>query len=53
MLMEAAFSSGLVAANRILAADGLREELIESVPLRGLMAGIPESQARKKLLGVS
>ncbi len=53
MLMEAAFSSGMVAANRILVSDGLREEAIESVPLRGLLAGIPESSARKKLLGLS
>ncbi len=51
MLMEAAFASGMVAANRILAADGLREDAIESVPLKGLMAGIPESSARKRLLG--
>jgi isorenieratene synthase len=51
MLMEGAFSSGMVAANRILAADGLREERVESVPLRGMLAGIPESSARKKLLG--
>lgn len=50
MLMEAAFSSGLVAANRIFARDGLREELVESVPLRGLLAGLPQSPARKKLL---
>ncbi len=50
MLMEAAFSSGLVAANRILGRDGLREELVESVPLRGLLAGLPQSPARKRLL---
>lgn len=50
MLMEAAFSSGLVAANRILRGDGLREELVESVPLRGLLAGAPQSPTRKKLL---
>lgn len=51
MLMEGAFSSGMVAANRILASDGLREDPIESVPLKGMLAGIPESSARKKLLG--
>ncbi len=50
MLMEAAFSSGLVAANRILARDGLREELVESVPLKGLLAGVPQSPATKKLI---
>ncbi len=53
MLMEAAFASGMVAANRILTSDGLREEPVESVPLRGLLAGIPQSAARKKLLGFS
>ena len=52
MLMEAAFASGMFAANRILAADGLREDAIESVPLKGMMAGLPESSARKKLLGL-
>lgn len=50
MLMEGAFSSGLLAANRILARDGLREEPVESIPLRGLLAGIPQSPARKRLL---
>lgn len=51
MLMEGAFSSGLLAANRILARDGLREEPVESIPLRGLLAGIPQSPARKRLMG--
>jgi isorenieratene synthase len=51
MLMEGAFSSGLLAANRILASDGLREEPVESIPLRGLLAGIPQSPARKRLMG--
>ena len=51
MLMEAAFASGMVAANRILASDGLQEAPIESVPLKGLLAGLPETSARKKLLG--
>ncbi|MDQ3264369.1 MAG: FAD-dependent oxidoreductase [Myxococcota bacterium] len=50
MLMEAAFSSGLVAANKILATDGLQEEPVESVPLRGLLAGVPRSPAQKRLL---
>ncbi|MBS1151633.1 MAG: phi-Carotenoid synthase [Myxococcaceae bacterium] len=53
MLMEAAFASGMVAANRIFAEDGLQEELVESVPLKGMLAGIPESSARKKLLGLT
>ncbi len=51
MLMEAAVASGLAAANGILARDGLREELIESVPLKGLLAGVPLSPATKRLLG--
>jgi isorenieratene synthase len=42
MLMEAACTSGLVSANAILADAGLRRERIESVPLRGLLAGVPE-----------
>jgi len=50
MHLEAAFSSGLWAANRILEADGLREELVESVPLRGLMAGVRAPRARQALL---
>jgi isorenieratene synthase len=49
MLLEAAFSSGLVAANRILAAHGLREEPVDSVPLKGLMAGMPQPPARDVL----
>ncbi len=53
MLMEAAFASGMVAANKILSSDGLQEDPVDSVPLRGLMAGLPESSARKKLLGLS
>jgi len=51
MLLEAAFSSGLVAANGILGEDGLSLVAIDSVPARGLMAGMPEPPARKKLLG--
>jgi isorenieratene synthase len=42
MLMEAACTSGLVASNAILRAAGLRSERIESVPLRGLLHGVPE-----------
>lgn len=53
MLMEGAFASGMLAANRILAADGLREEPVESVPLRGLLAGAPQSPARKRLMGAA
>jgi isorenieratene synthase len=38
MLMEAAVTSGLLAANAILRREGVREEPIYSVPLRGLLA---------------
>ena len=38
MLMEAAFTSGLLCANGILAENGLREASIYSVPRKGLMA---------------
>lgn len=41
MLMEGAFTSGLFAANHILASAGLREEQVYSVPLRGLLDGQP------------
>jgi isorenieratene synthase len=38
MLMEAAATSGLTAANAILRQEGVREEPVYSVPLRGLLA---------------
>lgn len=44
MLMEAACTSGLMAANTILAELGLRPEPIESVPLRGLFAPGPRDR---------
>lgn len=50
MLLEAAASSGLVAANAILSLDGLREVLVEAVPPRGLLAGTPAPPTRKPLL---
>ena len=37
MLMEAAYSAGLVSANAILAREGLRQNAVQSVPLRGLL----------------
>lgn len=40
MLMEAAFTSGLYAANAIFRREGLREQAIFSVPLRGLLADL-------------
>lgn len=50
MLMEAAFSSGLLAANQLCAMDGVREAPVWSVPLRGVLAGFPESPQRKTLM---
>lgn len=38
MLMEAAVTSGLLAANALLRGAGLAEEPVESVPLRGILA---------------
>lgn len=49
MLLEAACASGYVAANTLLREAGLQEELVESVPRRGLMAGMPQPPARKLL----
>ncbi len=49
MLLEAACSSGLWAANALLREQGLREEPVRSVPLRGLMAGMPQPKARDVL----
>ena len=40
MLMEAAYSSGLLAANAICRREGLREEAVWTVPTRGFMAGM-------------
>lgn len=42
MLMEAAYSAGLLAANRICRAEGVREEPVYTVPLRGFLVGVPE-----------
>lgn len=49
MLMEAACAAGLLAANGILRESGLRQTLVESVPLRGLMAGMPQPPGRRIL----
>ncbi len=51
MLLEASCSSGLLAANELMLRDGVRPEPIHSVPLRGLMADMPEPKARLKWLG--
>jgi carotenoid phi-ring synthase / carotenoid chi-ring synthase len=42
MLMEAAYSAGLLAANGICRAESLREEPVFTVPPRGFLAGLPE-----------
>ncbi len=47
MLMEAAYSSGLYAANAILAREGLRTHPVFSVPRRGLLAGLPSPPKRR------
>jgi len=36
--MEAAYTSGSLAANAIMQQEGLRENLLESVPLKGIFA---------------
>jgi isorenieratene synthase len=41
MLMEAAFSSGLLAANRVLDGLGVQAEPVYHVPLTGLLHGVP------------
>jgi isorenieratene synthase len=38
MLMEAAFTSGSIAANEIFKKEGLKENLLVSVPVKGLLA---------------
>lgn len=38
MLMEAAASSGILAANRILRKEGLKPEALQTVPLEGVLA---------------
>lgn len=46
MLMEAAFASGVWAANVLLHRDGLQREPVFAVPPRGLMAGMPTPPTR-------
>lgn len=43
MLMEAAYSAGLLAANAICRRESVRETPVWTVPLRGLMAGWPKT----------
>ena len=47
MLLEAAFSSGVLAANAVLEELGLSPAPLDAVPSRGLMAGMPEPPARR------
>ena len=42
MLMEAAYTSGVLAANAVLQESGLREQQVWSVPPRGIMDGVPK-----------
>lgn len=42
MLMEAACMSGLLAANAILEQEGVQTFPVESVPLEGILSGLPE-----------
>jgi isorenieratene synthase len=51
MLLECACASGVWAANGLLREAGLREEPVRSVPLKGLMAGMPQPPGRKALVG--
>jgi len=44
MLMEAACSAGLLAANGVLRELGLREEPVLHVPPEGLLVGVPEGE---------
>ena len=47
-LMERAVSSGLLAANELLAHWGVRPEPVWSIPDRGLLAGLQSWQRRRK-----
>jgi isorenieratene synthase len=49
MLLECACASGLWAANAVLREEGLREEQVRSVGLRGLLAGAPQPPGRQGL----
>jgi carotenoid phi-ring synthase / carotenoid chi-ring synthase len=48
MLMEGALSSGILAANQIFDADGIRQEPLHSVPNRGLAAGRKSPRVRRR-----
>jgi isorenieratene synthase len=42
MLMEAAYTAGVLAANGVLREHGLREQQVWSVPPRGVLDGVPQ-----------
>lgn len=48
MLMEAACTSGLLAANAVLGAEGLRAHEVLTVPRRGVLAGVPRPPSARK-----
>lgn len=48
-LMERAVASGFLAANHLLALDGVRSEPIRSIPPRGLLAGFPVQRLSRSL----
>jgi isorenieratene synthase len=43
MLMEAAATSGLLAANALLSREGLRSEAVYTVPTKGLLPPRPRA----------
>lgn len=53
MLMEAAFASGVVAANQILSQDNLQKEPLYTVPRRGLLADLPRNERARRELSQS
>jgi isorenieratene synthase len=48
MLMEAAYTSGLLATNAICRREGVREYPVWTVPQRGLMAGWPQRPGQRR-----
>jgi isorenieratene synthase len=48
MLMEAAYTSGLLATNAVLACAGLRAYPVESVPRRGLLYELRRAKVRRR-----
>jgi len=44
MLMEAAYSSGVLAANHVLHGLGVQQQLVTQVPAKGLLADVPGTE---------